>query len=550
MLLLREATSQIFILYLLPSPCAHIISLSCSQALATMEDSQEAAASSVDPQKIQKAEELRLEGNAAFSAKKWNGAVKKYRASIDLDGSSPASAKVYSNLAAALCKLSKYDDAHEAAKKATEVDPDWAKGHWRLGVVNELQKDFLNSISCYMRASDLDPNEGTFVKAKEKMMKRLGCTEKKDADGNISMHVELPPTSTSFQGEIPALIAWSRLLKRTNNLANTDAYLPKRWEDKSEHWLQNALYQWYRGMFKQLGQLADLPDSKNGGITEKVEQLKLAAHAGQISVQQFSIAREKITGVPTAMGQEMDELMTGLTLLMGDHIPMETRDDGKERFVPSPPWLKHIRQKQMIAIQDLLCRDVLNLKMTGKNKDGLQVFDGRKSSDNEEMIVISPGLLAMANSFWAGTCGNESGIVAEEGTPEDVVAYIKKRLKGGVTWDENNGMRKYVSVVYRGTVLSAWLARVTLGLGIASRYFRWANKFIDLVDEEWKVTQSGDYSKYGNSFRKSFRVRYVTILCRVCCFLYQRRWIVVVQLTFICFQFAKYFGYGAPNSAF
>ena len=185
-----------------------------------MEDSQAAAASSaaVDPQNIQKAEELRLEGNAAFSAKKWNDAVKKYRASIDLDGSSPASAKVYSNLAAALCKLSKYDDAREAAKKATEVDPNWAKGHWRLGVVNELQKDFLNSYTNYRNACDLDPNEATLVKAKEKMMKRLGCTEKKDADGMISMCVDLPPTSTSFNGDPPALIAWERLLKRNNTL--------------------------------------------------------------------------------------------------------------------------------------------------------------------------------------------------------------------------------------------------------------------------------------------------------------------------------------------
>ena len=466
-----------------------------------MEDSQEALSAAVDPQNIQKAEELRLEGNAAFSAKKWNDAVKKYRASIDIDGSSPASAKVYSNLAAALCKQSKYDDAHEAAKKATEVDPDWAKGHWRLGVVNELQKDFLNSYTNYRNACDLDPNEGTFVKAKEKMMKRLGCTEKKDADGSISMCVDLPPTSTSFNGDPPALIAWERLLKRNNTL-------PSRWEDKSEHWLQNGLIQWYRGMVRQLGQLADIPDSRNGGITKQVQDLTRAFQGGQISMQQYCSLREKITGVPTAMGQEMDDLMTGLTLLMGDQIPLETRDDGKERFVPSPPWLKHARQKQMLAIQDVLCRDVLNMKETGKNKDGMTVFDGNKSSHNEEIIVISPALLDMANSFWKGNGGFQSPIAAKEGTPEEVIAYIKKRLqRGGVTWDENNGMRKYVSSVYRGTVLSAWLARLTMGLGMAARFFRWANKFMDLCDETWNVTKSGDYSKYGNSFRHSFRVR-------------------------------------------
>jgi hypothetical protein len=414
---------------------------------------------------------------------------------------------VYSNLAAALCKLSKYDDAHVAAKKATEVDPDWAKGHWRLGVVNELQKDFLHSFSSYGKAAELDPTEETFVKAKEKMMKRLGCTEKTDNDGNKSIVVELPPTSITDTDKIPAIVAWERLLKRTNNLSNADQFLPKYWGDTSEHWMQSSLNQWFRGMYPLLGQLADIPH-KSHSLTDKVDELKKAVQAGQMTMEQYSIARQRITGVPTAMGQEMDELIGALTSLMGDHIPLESRDDGKERFVPSPPWLRYLRPKQMIAIQDLLCRDVLNLKMTGKNNDGMQAYDGRNASQDKEMIVISPGLLDMANSFWQGTCGNSSGITAEEGTPEEVVAYIKRRLdEGGVTWDQNNGMRKYVSSVYRGTVLSAWLARVTLGLGVASRNFRWATKFIDLADETWNVTQSGNYSKYGSSFRKSFRVR-------------------------------------------
>ena len=61
------------------------------------------------------AEGLRLEGNAAFAQKKWKLAIQKYRASIDVDGKSKSSAKVYSNLAAALCKLSKYDDAYEVS---------------------------------------------------------------------------------------------------------------------------------------------------------------------------------------------------------------------------------------------------------------------------------------------------------------------------------------------------------------------------------------------------------------------------------------------------
>ena len=82
-----------------------------------------------------------------------------------MDGSSQSSAKVYSNLAAALCKMNKYDDAYDAAKKCTEVDPAWAKGFWRLGVTEELQKDFIHALDSYTKAVEINPEEATFIKA-------------------------------------------------------------------------------------------------------------------------------------------------------------------------------------------------------------------------------------------------------------------------------------------------------------------------------------------------------------------------------------------------
>ena len=118
------------------------------------------------------AEDLRLQGNTAFAGKKWKNAVKKYRESIKLDGSSAASAKVYSNLAASLCKLCKYDDAYEVAKMAPKVNPEWAKGHWRLGVVLELQKLFMHALTSYEMAVERAPDEPIFVEAVDKMLQR------------------------------------------------------------------------------------------------------------------------------------------------------------------------------------------------------------------------------------------------------------------------------------------------------------------------------------------------------------------------------------------
>ena len=92
-------------------------------------------------------------------------------------------ARVYSNLAAALCKINKYDDALAAATNATKVNPKWAKGYWRLGSIYELKKDFLMALNNYEKAVENDPDESTAVykKAFKRMLDRLGC-EKKDGE--------------------------------------------------------------------------------------------------------------------------------------------------------------------------------------------------------------------------------------------------------------------------------------------------------------------------------------------------------------------------------
>lgn len=122
------------------------------------------------------AEQLRLQGNDAFGLKDWKGAIEIYQASIEIDADSKNSAKVYSNLAVALCKISRYDDAADAAEKATQVDPDWSKAWWRRGVVAELQKNFMRALSHYEKATGLSPNEPVFVKG-EYDLRRKGLAK-------------------------------------------------------------------------------------------------------------------------------------------------------------------------------------------------------------------------------------------------------------------------------------------------------------------------------------------------------------------------------------
>ena len=162
---------------------------------------------------VENAERLRLLGNDAFAASKWNEAVHFYRKSISCEGESKASAKVYSNLAATLCKLSQYDEADIEAQSAIDRDHTWCKAWWRKGVVRELQKDFLGALTNYEKATELDPNQLTYQNDKARMMLKIGDNNMEEStNDNGNAKPWFVPSSLENCDSIPAIIAWKRLL--------------------------------------------------------------------------------------------------------------------------------------------------------------------------------------------------------------------------------------------------------------------------------------------------------------------------------------------------
>ena len=120
------------------------------------------------------AEDFRLQGNDAFGTKDYKRALDLYQKSV---GCHPM-AKSYANIAATLCKLGEYDEAAQAAERATALDPSWAKGWWRRGVVSDLQKTFYDSVKYYEIAVEISPKEKAFSKSLNEAKKRLNIKEK------------------------------------------------------------------------------------------------------------------------------------------------------------------------------------------------------------------------------------------------------------------------------------------------------------------------------------------------------------------------------------
>jgi tetratricopeptide (TPR) repeat protein len=78
---------------------------------------------------VSEAERLKDEGNARFKESDFSGAVEKYSAAIDLDGSNHV---YFSNRAAANLKRGSLQDALKDGIKCVELAPNWPKGHMRM----------------------------------------------------------------------------------------------------------------------------------------------------------------------------------------------------------------------------------------------------------------------------------------------------------------------------------------------------------------------------------------------------------------------------------
>lgn len=143
-------------------------------APATAAASTPATASAEPPNP--EAERLRLAGNDAFMTEDWERAASLYLESLSVDPASKNSAKVNSNLAQTYVKKGMYQEAAKAAERCTSADPEWAKGWWRRATVAALNKNYLEALSHYSNALQLDKTNKVFEKDMRRCAKILGGT--------------------------------------------------------------------------------------------------------------------------------------------------------------------------------------------------------------------------------------------------------------------------------------------------------------------------------------------------------------------------------------
>jgi len=96
-------------------------------------------------------------GNSQMAKREYQAALMSYTNAITLTPKGPQSHVYYSNRAAALCYLERYEEAVKDSELAIALKPTYGKAHARLGLSRFFMNDFEGSIAAYNTALVYDP---------------------------------------------------------------------------------------------------------------------------------------------------------------------------------------------------------------------------------------------------------------------------------------------------------------------------------------------------------------------------------------------------------
>lgn len=105
-------------------------------------------------------------GNAAFSAKNFEEAVKEFTAAIELD---PTDHVFFSNRSGSYAGLNKFKEALADADECIKLQPDWAKGYSRKGLAAFSLGDHEGSKAAYKAGLKVDPNNAALKQGLEQV---------------------------------------------------------------------------------------------------------------------------------------------------------------------------------------------------------------------------------------------------------------------------------------------------------------------------------------------------------------------------------------------
>lgn len=154
-------------------------------------------------------EELQSRGRSAVGAKSWMDAKLLYEKALKVVEEGDSKIAIFqSNLSLVHKNMGSMEEARQAALAATEADPGYVKGWWRLGqALQQLNKaqDALNALT---KAKDLDSTNKALIKEHGKVQKLAEEEAKRLAEEAAAeptpMEEDKPKTTTTTTTAAPA----------------------------------------------------------------------------------------------------------------------------------------------------------------------------------------------------------------------------------------------------------------------------------------------------------------------------------------------------------
>jgi tetratricopeptide (TPR) repeat protein len=126
-----------------------------------------------DDSKARLVEELQSRGRAAVGAKSWMDAKLLYEKALTVCQQGEKMAILESNLSLAYKSMGSFEDARQCAQRATEADPAYLKGWWRLGQALQSLHRSQEALEALAKAKEIEPTNKALTKEYEKVQKKV-----------------------------------------------------------------------------------------------------------------------------------------------------------------------------------------------------------------------------------------------------------------------------------------------------------------------------------------------------------------------------------------
>ena len=132
------------------------------------------------------ANRYKSKGNACMASRDYGGAISAYTSALELCPDGPSSHVYFSNRAAALCYLERYEEAELDSETSVELRPDYGKGYARLGLSRFFLRDYGGAVLAYQEALKYEPDNMASRSYLAKAMKKVEQGEGGDAQDDES----------------------------------------------------------------------------------------------------------------------------------------------------------------------------------------------------------------------------------------------------------------------------------------------------------------------------------------------------------------------------